>query len=169
MRVCLEIKDLKDSHPIAFYNFTGITAACGIIAVGFFLLCGNYLDTPITQRGRFVFVMIPLYIVLAILLGTFLYLLPGICDPENGTDKRLPFLVLLHFIAIFGFLILCNINENIMGSLNAWIVVFPLIFAIVFHFITIFPKFYERSHEGVVLVFLLALIVVLAMMHNSEN
>ena len=111
--------------------------------------------------------MLPLYGVLLIFSSVFIYLLPGLCDPENHTEKRIPFLILSYLLMILAFMVLLNINEKILSDIDGYIIFSPLLFALVFHMITIVPYFSQRFYEGVLITLLFAEFILFSLMKNG--
>ena len=74
----------------------------------------------------------PIYASLVSSFSIFLYLLPGLCDPELNDTKRLPFVTLHHFI--FALLIVMFFNFNGLELLNqgsnGLVLLFPVFFSL---------------------------------------
>ena len=135
------IRGLEDGHP-RFYRylrmqlfFAFILSYSGVIFVDL------YLDTPVNQRNLLFVKMLPFYGVLLIVSSIFIYLLPGLCDPENHTEKRVPFLILSYLLMLLAFMVIININEKILSSINGYLLYSPVFFTLAFHMITVTPYF----------------------------
>ena len=100
-----------------------------------------YMDMLKKDRSLLFLRMLPFYGVLLIISSVFIYLLPGLCDPENETERRIPFLILSYLLMILAFMVLLNVNEKILDSIDGYILFSPILFALVFHMITIVPYF----------------------------
>lgn len=100
--------------------------------------------------------MLPLYGVILIVSSVFIYLLPGFCDPENNTEKRIPFLILSYLLMTLAFMVLLNINEKVLSQINGYLLYAPILGALISHIITIAPYFGQRSFELVLVTLILA-------------
>jgi hypothetical protein len=63
----------------------------------------------------------------------FIFILPGISDPENFTERRVPFFIVTYFAVTFLFLIYVNINRQLSYTVNGYITMFPFLFALSIH------------------------------------
>ena len=76
--------------------------------------------------------VLPFFVVIFNVAAIFIYLLPGLCDPENDTERRFPFLVLTYIFMFLGELIIVCINERILDTINGYILFSPLFVALAF-------------------------------------
>lgn len=152
----LYIYDVQESHP-RFYKYLRLQLFfCFILFLAGIAFVGMYLDLPPSERDMLFIKMLPLYGVILIISSVFIYLLPGFCDPENNTEKRIPFLILSYLLMTLAFMVLLNINEKILLSINGYLLYAPILCALVSHIITIVPYFGQRSYELVLVILLLA-------------
>ena len=105
----------------------------------------------------------PLFTVLLSSFGIFLYLLPGMCDPENNTDRRAPFLILSYFVIIFLFCIMVNINESILSEINGYVLYFPFIILFLVHLVTMAVDLNDRRDEVIIVLSLLFEAIIFAL------
>lgn len=130
----------------------------------FYVILADSLNiTKISTTSRFIR-FIPLYVVVISTFSIFLYLLPGLCDPEINQTKRLPFLMLNYFIlAILGILYFSINGFNIIQQANGFILFFPLIFNLLMHIITIVTDQYDHKTELFVTCSILVEILIFSM------
>jgi len=72
---------------------------CIALLMVFYWNIGDYLNNPASIKfmGR-VIRFVPLYLVWILSFWMFLYLLPGLCDPEVSSTKRMPFMTFNYMI-----------------------------------------------------------------------
>lgn len=135
------ISGLREAHPRFFRYLRLQLFFCYVLSIAGTVFMGMYVDQPPKDRNMLFIKMLPLYGVLLIVASVFIYLLPGLCDPENHTEKRIPFLMLSYLLMILAFMVLLCINEKILSDIDGYIIFLPLLSAFVFHMITIVPYF----------------------------
>lgn len=118
---------------------------------------GRILNHQVTTSLQCFLHLIPLYIVLLTSFGIFLYLLPGMCDPEIHSSRKLPFLVLFYFVMITNCLIYFTVNvtshihENNSELSNQGLLFYPALFTLGIHFFISLTD-PETSYEEVILI-----------------
>ena len=161
-------KDLKETHTTEFHFMCFHLVASLIMLSAFFFMLSGYLDTPLSKRHQLYLRFLPLFTVLFASFGIFLYLLPGMCDPETNTDKRIPLLILAYFIITFLFCFIINLNESVLPHMNGYIIFFPFILAFSIHLITILTEICDNVYEGVIVLALLVEAIIFAEKQNGN-
>jgi hypothetical protein len=99
--IYMYLSQLEESHPKTFkilISYLALTIALLEIFIYFFALHMNIPSSERTLGSSLFLTLIPVYAVIILSFGVFLYLLPGMCDPENETERRVPFLIVSYFI-----------------------------------------------------------------------
>ena len=125
------------SSHTAFYNrlLTHLLSSIICLAIFVFQLC-TYLDDYYLASLRLFLVFLPLYLVLISTFGIFLYLLPGMCDPEINPSTRVPFLILNYMIIALLSILWLNLNGiSVLESSDGFTVFYPLFFGVTIHLI----------------------------------
>ncbi len=119
--------------------------------------------------GRFLR-FLPLYIVLLTTFGIFLYLLPGMSDPEISTTKRIPFLILNYFIVLIISLGSLNLNglEILENGSSGFIVFFPILQGLTVHLITLVSDIDENRSEVMIVTAILLEMLFICMEWNDS-
>jgi hypothetical protein len=123
-------KSLEMSYP-EIYN--GIRL--GLLTTGLFLVIFTSLMAAYLNQSKFkqtniklYQVMMPLFVALISSFGIFLFLLPGMYDPENGIEKRVPFLVMLYYISVTVTLVFIAVNSDFLLITPGSLLFGPLLF-----------------------------------------
>lgn len=102
--VYLYLRQLEESHPSTFkilVSYLSMVTALLEIFIYFFALHMNQSLLERDHSTTLFLILLPIYAVIILSFGIFLYLLPGMCDPENDTERRVPFLIVSYFIVVF--------------------------------------------------------------------
>jgi len=87
---------------------------------------------------------------LGTVVAIFVYLLPGMYDPENGIEKRVPFLIMLHFLSLAITGAFCTLNEAYLKNSNGILLFGTLFFAFIIHLSTFMFEFKVKPQETAV-------------------
>ena len=131
-----------------------------------FVLLGLYLDEY--SSFSISVVLIPGYIAVFFALLFYLFILPGLLDPESQVPRRVPFMALVYILATTAFLVLLNVHSAEKdSSVNYYQVFAPFLSASALHtFLLIFDLrrvLWEISFTSGFL-----LLVVLLMLHLED-
>ena len=131
-----------------------------------FVLLGMYLDE--FSSFSISVVLIPGYIAVFFALLFYLFILPGLLDPESHVPRRVPFMALVYILATTAFLILINVRSAEKdSSINFYQVFAPFLSASALHtFLLMFDlrrALWEISFSSGFLLF-----VVLIMLHLED-
>jgi hypothetical protein len=144
------ITQLQDSHP-KFFGYLKIQLVFStLLTLAGIIFIDIYLDTPAQFRQNLWIKTLPFFLVIFNVAAIFIYLLPGLCDPENETERRVPFLVLTYIFMILAELVILCINERIIDTMNGYILYSPLFIALAFQLISILPDVHERRNETII-------------------
>jgi hypothetical protein len=84
------------------------------------------------------------------------------CDPENSTERRVPFLILAYFVITYIFLIMINMNEYYLHRMNGYIIYFPYIVMFVVHLVTLLTELLYKLTESIIVIALLIESIILS-------
>lgn len=104
-----------------------------------FLSTGSYyLDQKEEKNNKVTIaaVAVPYFVSLLTLVAIFVYLLPGLYDPENNIEKRVPFLIMLHFLNFFVSAAFITLNEAYLKHSNGILIYGTALFTFVMHLTT---------------------------------
>ena len=102
---------LRKSHKTAFRFFLVLLIVEALLLIVFVTLLATYLDHPEKYKGYLSLIFIPLLVILLSTFALYLYLLPGMLDPETNMDRRHPFLAMIYYLTAFALIIMLSINE----------------------------------------------------------
>ncbi|CDW73653.1 UNKNOWN [Stylonychia lemnae] len=157
-------ESLKRTHETIYRRLNMHLIMTVVMLSIFYLLLADCLNfTHISVIGRLIR-FIPVYIVALSTFSIFMYLLPGLCDPEINRTKRLPFLMMNYFVVSILTIVYFNINGfQIIQKSNGIIMFFPLIFNLVMHLITILTDQLQHKTELLVVSSILAEIIIFSL------
>lgn len=91
------------------------------------------------------------------------------CDPENSSERRSPFLILSYFVVTIMFLVMININEDLVHSMSGHIIFFPFTLMSIVHLVTLLGELSQRIDETVIVIGLLTECIVMGVKHNAPS
>ena len=146
-------KLLKQTHKTIYDRLTTHLVTCAVLLSVFLLALANYLTyySMIEINGR-LFRFSPLYGVILSTFGIFLYMLPGLSDPEINTSKRVPFLAFNYFVFTILWLNFFSFNGiEVFDNGSSGLVVFlPPLFTLSVHLISLISELEENKTEFMV-------------------
>lgn len=163
------ISPLKDSHKQAYQFLVTLLVIEAILLIVFAELFASYLDQPFRYENKLALYMIPLELILLSTFVLFVYLLPGLCDPENNVDRRCPFLIMLYYLTAFALVIIVSINESVLTQMNGLLLFFPVFAVLFFHIITILSTISSKKHEIVLLLMVIVECIIVTAIINHAN
>ena len=117
----------------------------------FITLFAVYLDADPLTRGSLFYYFLPLYAAELQIILVFMFLLPGLCDPEAFPNKKPLFLMVTYYIAQFQFFVMVNSNEDYLTEVDSFIMFFPLMFALGIHFCTMISlELFDNINELII-------------------
>ena len=122
-------RQLKDSHRRTYNCLMAHAILSLVMLIVAIQGLASYLDSPMKERHHLFLRLSPLLVVLLSFFGIFLYLLPGLCDPESQTDRRIPFQAFLYFLSSFMTISIMCVNAQLLPQMNAYLIFFPFIAA----------------------------------------
>lgn len=105
-------QNLRDTNYTVYKRLAFHLLFCMLCLYLTFYFIGRIMNHQVTSQLSIFFHLIPLYMVLILTFGIYLYLLPGMCDLEFNITRKVPFLTLLYFIMITCSLIYFSINAT---------------------------------------------------------
>ena len=143
-------KLLKQTHKIIYDRLTTHLVICTVLLGVFLSALANYLTyySMIEIDGRLTRFS-PLYVVIFSTFGIFLYLLPGLSDPEINTSKRVPFLAFNYFLFSILWLNFFSFNGiEVFDNGSSGLVVFlPPLFTLSVHLVSLISEMEENKTE----------------------
>lgn len=162
---------LKSSHKDVYDKLYSHLATCTVLLSVFLICLANYLNYyPIIDFYGRLLRFSPLYIVIFSTFAIFLYLLPGLSDPEINTTKRLPFLGLNYFIFFILWLnyICLNGIEVFSNGSSGLVVLFPAIFVLSVHLVTVLSELEDNKSEFMITTATLLELILLSLEWNDS-
>lgn len=144
---------LRSSHEKIFLRLRSHLLISVLLLFIFIYEFSFYLERHEESRLKLFLALLPLYIVFLSVFGLFLYLLPGMCDPELNNSRKMPFLILLYFIICLLGIVFVNVNGmSILYKASGYIIFYPIFFALIVHLLMIYNYQNSSSTNETILV-----------------
>lgn len=149
---------LRDGFKSVFNGIRFVLCFSTVMMIVYISLLGEYLEKVQygQQKYSLPVVIMPFLLALGSMVGLFIYLLPGMYDPENGLDRRIPFLFMLYFLAFASTSIFLSLNETEIPKANGLLIYGIFFFVFCVHLSIILFDLQQRKREFALVVVSLA-------------